>query len=95
MRLQSYRPVPPTRCNESPYKVSCPSCGAPPGRLCASRRSGRTLVGPQGYYAHRKRRPVDRERLPKLGRWWRAVAPWEGQHKKPRRSLPASLAVPS
>lgn len=82
----AYQKVSLRHCDESPYKVTCSACRAPAGFLCAS-KNGRPMRG----RVHRKRRPVNRERLPDLRLWWRSVARFEGEHAKPR---PAGLVVP-
>jgi hypothetical protein len=86
MPSRCYRPVSPAHRNESAYKLTCPSCGAPPGFLCASLRSG---IAERR--AHRKRRPVVRECLPDLREWWRSMRKYEGPRPEAR---PADLVVP-
>jgi hypothetical protein len=85
MPSRCYRPVSAVHRSESTYSLTCPRCGAPAGFLCVSKTSQ-----PQRT-PHRRRSPVDRERLPDLRLWWRAMAPYEGQLAQPR---PADLVVP-
>lgn len=86
MPIRCYRPVSATHSNESCYKLTCPSCGSPPGFLCASRRTGAPQRRP-----HCKRSSRKREPLPDLREWWRSMAKYEGGHARPR---PAELVVP-
>lgn len=86
MPLRCYRPVSSTHQNEAAYLVSCPSCGSQPGFQCASLNTGQPQRRP-----HSKRNPVDRDPLPDLRAWWRAMHVYEGEHAKPR---PAALVVP-
>jgi hypothetical protein len=70
----------------SVYRYSCPSCGAPPWHRCLTAngvRHGKTHV-------ERETRACNTGPLPDLRDWWRAMAPYEGPHRKPR---PEGLTV--
>jgi hypothetical protein len=86
MPSRCYRKVSPEHRTESSYKLTCQTCGAPPGFLCVSRKTGGTE-----YLPHRRRAVVAREAMPDLRRWWRSMKPYEGMYAKPR---PEGLRVP-
>jgi hypothetical protein len=64
---------------------TCPSCEARPGQLCKTRN------GKSSPYFHSIRSRPAESSLPDLSQWYRDMAPFEGQHARPR---PADLVVP-
>ena len=60
------------------YRSSCPSCHAPAGRPCRTKR------GQHARFPHSVRGRDAAPSMPDLSAWWKEMRKFEGQHPKAR-----------